>query len=631
MTTFNGVGKDTVGPKYNFAMGIDDGSGTANMVGYVITKDTEWVQTTRLQDEGTFSAVASPNQIDRNLTYWPKVSQGDWSKGEEQLTYIDAQRYRSSAGVDVSKPGELVLYPSPRVTTFATTGSLNYGPLATEGERWFAGVYDTTNNFVISDVAGGPVQWSIDDGSEIYDLLFTPGSLYGGNASSIFIIGAGPPPTATLKCTAGIGPDAGRSLAYFDNKIFFITADGQKIQYFILGDTTPVDFQTAGAGFFEEEFTIICSTADGLFWARSERIASGEFGNHILYTYSGSDPNGTRIGDIWGKVVYAAEIYGITYVLCRLFQDAGHNDFTLYQIQGGQMTLVFDMRYVATEFRSTIDSNIQDVKAGLFGDGRFLFIAWPGMYGLRLDLATQGISRVGSAVGFGATDQRGHAMLHSSGMGTVDLTSVGNVITTSEYFMKATTGTLTFSDMDFDTPGEFKCFKGIWVELNQPLVGDASVDFTYAVDGSTSYLPTTQVTISPTSFLFLIPAKTFGKRISSIIELTADTSTGTSPSIRSVAYEATLGRVWKATVQCYTAQQGLDGAPSSDQGYDAQELLGNIENAYDAAARRVFLYVPSFTDPDQVEQVSATLDSYEYRGKRPELQGVVDLVFKEAP
>ena len=99
--------------------------------------------------------------------------------------------------------------------------------------------------------------------------------------------------------------------------------------------------------------------------------------------------------------------------------------------------------------------------------------------------------------------------------------------------------------------------------------------------------------------------------------------------------DATLGRVWKATLQCHADQQTLDG--TQDNQMTSQELLQQLINIWDEAGRRAYLYVSSLTDPDLVETVAAVLESYSFKSKRPTptlpvdvVEGTMDVTFVES-
>lgn len=628
---FEGVAKNNVGPLYNCAIGFDPGTGTVDMVGYVIEKGSDWEQTTRLQDEGQLTAVASPNQIDRSLTPWPRVTQGDWSKGEMQETFIDPAMYRSSDGrINVSKPGELSLFPGPRTTSFAVNGTYNHLPFATEGNRWFAGASTSLpSNFVLGN-ATGVNRYNIGDNTEILDMLYYPNGLIIATATHIYHVDAsvGPPPSTTLIANDGVSPDATRALAYFNEKVYYIDPTRTMIKSLtdnVVLPITPVVEKTRGAGFWEGNFQLIASTADGLLVVTNTE----QLQNQVLYLFDGV--NLTRVADIWGTVVYAAEIYGITFILALQFQDSLNNhDFTLYQLQGSQLSVVLDMRWLPDEFRATPTNPDRDQRGHLHGDGRFLYIGWPGMYGIRLDLVATGVSRCGGGFTVNQNPVKAHKILWSEQLGVVDVGIFGTTTFESqEFFQNATAGTIVLSDIDFDTPTEAKAFKAVYVQTKGAPPAGSSISVQNEIDDSGTYASATLMPTSPpTNQVYLLPSGSIGGKVSTKVTLTPNGS-GQAATIKSISTEGTLGRVWKATLQCHLVEQLLDGSTDA-QGKSSQQLLGNLEAAYNSAARRVFLYVPSLEDPSQVEEVTAILSSYNYRGKRPEIEGVVDVVLTES-
>ena len=76
----------------------------------------------QLRDEVV--AALSLSIGDRDIAFWKRQSQGDWSHGALQTYFSDLARFDKSQAIDVHTPGQLRLVPQPAVVA-AATGALN--------------------------------------------------------------------------------------------------------------------------------------------------------------------------------------------------------------------------------------------------------------------------------------------------------------------------------------------------------------------------------------------------------------------------------------------------------------------------------------------------------------------------
>jgi hypothetical protein len=82
---YRGVLASQVGEEYDIAIGCDRGTGVTFMWGYLLHPGTEWSEAPDISDEQRIVQIASPNNTDR-FTFYPKVTQDDWTGGEGQET-----------------------------------------------------------------------------------------------------------------------------------------------------------------------------------------------------------------------------------------------------------------------------------------------------------------------------------------------------------------------------------------------------------------------------------------------------------------------------------------------------------------------------------------------------------------
>jgi hypothetical protein len=151
-----------VGQRYH--VGFGDGT---HFYGYVLVADTAqsggWHEKTDITAKDQLTQYASPNIIDRDFVFWPRVSQGDWSGGSEQITFIDPTRvYWSDLNGDI--PGYLRLRPNQVRKTVKSnaspfTNGKNFHEIVSyNGDFWFSfseaanipNLYNTNSQFTLT-------------------------------------------------------------------------------------------------------------------------------------------------------------------------------------------------------------------------------------------------------------------------------------------------------------------------------------------------------------------------------------------------------------------------------------------------------------------------------------------------
>lgn len=92
-----------------YHVGFDNGT---VFYGYNLVPDTTqaggWHEKTDIAAKDAQIQYASPNIIDRDFVFWPRVTQGDMSGGSRQITFINPTQYWDS-DLDVRAPGYTVL------------------------------------------------------------------------------------------------------------------------------------------------------------------------------------------------------------------------------------------------------------------------------------------------------------------------------------------------------------------------------------------------------------------------------------------------------------------------------------------------------------------------------------------
>lgn len=602
---FRGVLPTQVGGEYDLAIGANMGDGTINMVGYLIEAQTEWNEAPNIQDEQRLVTIASPNTSDRYTSY-PKVTQDDWSGGEGQEYFTstsDPTKYYQSFNVDPTKPGYLAV-TFDAVTTTVTPIGASRAPVVCDGSVLVAGL-----------VTGSPYALVDPQGNLYYlNMAGTPEPLFGqldpiGGAFFATRSGAnggiyrldnvpkgGVQPTSVLWNADIVEPTATQALAYMSSPA---PTGGL---YYLRNDNKLVYAGAAGAGTvvytglsMEAPLRFLCSTATGLLWAtQSTAVERQSEVSSILYSFDGT--NTTRIFDFDGIVRAGFEMNGVTYLLLEYTQPSlGSQQFTLMSFANGQLTTIFDQRYASPDFQS-VSTNYTGSSYGcsLSGDGRFLYIGWPGYYSLVYDTARAAFMRWGPAPVM--TNLIWAHRFYTTSAGVVDVVSVGTgalalIFTTGA--AGSTSGYVTSSWIDGGTAGIAKAFRCFELELQQPFPVGATVQVAYRLDQSQPFTTLTNTVPLPNGNLMaLLPPGTKGYRIQARLILNAIGAT--SPVVRSMALTINPARVWKLTLSCRRGQTKRNGQPDT-QG-DSTELLANLLNIYDQGGFCT-IYIPDPRNP----------------------------------
>lgn len=629
-TSLTGVLASQVGAEYDFALGYDPGTGTAEMVGYVITENGLWEESTQLQDVERLIQTSTATTTDRDLTRWPKVVQGDWSLGERQLVFTVNNRYYSTNGqLDVTKPGFLTVLPGSTSALTIPAGSLggnNCWPLGSDGDNWYLGQPNGHVQVGKRDLSVADV--TVSAGNEICDVLtFTPSGAASGvlvaAANGIWFIDG-----SSYALTQWMGGDtvetsAANSICAINGRVYYIQSGGANIKYVaaagaIAGTQAVAKTTTDGA------FRAICTTANGLMWASTADDIPGTraAGITTLFTSAADTTGQAVIGQIPGVVKYMRTFSGVTYILAHLSEPSSTNSFnyTLYTYNGTTLSVFDDLRYSLPDFQASVSGFTSYAHANIYGDGRFVYFAWPGLQAIQLDLATAagttGVSRI-AGTGLPGTQVYAHRVVRTRYHGFVDVSvnTTGGTVQTFNGAMGS--GQMVTSYYDFSTPSLTKIYRSLDIDLNSPLPGGASITVEYQADSSSTWtLLTTNPTLT-TTLTSYFPANVRAKALRLRITLVAGPNSGT-PSVRSWGTKANLGRVWRTTVSCKRGQQtntsGTDG-----QGKLARDLIANIQRAY-ANAGKCILLIPSPTVPSGVEQVTASLEDYRWAASKPNVR-----------
>jgi hypothetical protein len=129
--------KKAVGQRYH--CGLSDGT---RFYGYMFEPDNTKSGGFHWQTDTTTKAAlinySSPNLIDRDLSFFPRITDGDFSGGGYQEVWIDPKRYFDS-DLDPRTPGYLQLRAQwARVSKAGLTVGANFQVVAFKGDFWYS-------------------------------------------------------------------------------------------------------------------------------------------------------------------------------------------------------------------------------------------------------------------------------------------------------------------------------------------------------------------------------------------------------------------------------------------------------------------------------------------------------------
>lgn len=659
--TTSGVSLTEVGAgrKYDLAFGYSTDGVTAKMYGFLLRPGSELEEITDLQDQEHLVQVSSPNATDR-YSRFPKVSQGSWVGGGRQEFFVDPTRFYSTNGnLDTTKPGALQLTPESRGITFPTGWRYNNSPtqgvmpIATEGWSYYigGGTSPATVNIVSNSPAGnytvGP-----SGSNEVLDIQPYPGGLLFSVAGAGMYIqpGAGFGGSAATQLSTDYNDGYGfhaHGFDYFAGLIYYTNNAASPAKLMAI---SPSSGAVAGTTVFsippgEQAISTLCAYSQGIVFSSSLGAGSGFFLQAVLYVYTGSGTP-TRVGTIQGYAVASCNCAGTAYILALTPQPYTQTpySYTLYSLSGTTLTQVDDFRYLNSDFRpSTATGNPGFPR--MYYDGRFLYVACPGIPVNVYDISNPSSSPfiLGNTTGVLASRNQSHGAVMTTSAGLVevglDTPASGGFFIGYVYNDTTTTsqaGMFTSSSFDFSTPTLTKLFRSIEVELRFPLVSPSTIFMGFRVDNATTFTSFAPVDVTAQKLVGYLPPGTKGSRIQ--VQLQLQGSFTNTPVVRSFAVNATVGRVFRATVMA-PHSQSLHSYGEDDQAVTAKDLIAVVQNAYRVAGGSCILMIPSALTTTLSEQVNATLQEYHIHQTVPgpredsvvptDMEAYIDLVFVE--
>lgn len=590
-----------VGNLYN--IGIADpsaalaGGGTGAFYGYIFRNEGQqsagMVEKTDVAAKSALQNYGSPNLTDRDLSYYPRVTDGDFSGGGYQEVFIDPTKYFDS-DLDPRIPGFLQLRAQwTRLNKAALTLGSNFQIVSLAdgaGNPEFYVSFGESNGNVYTVHNGGTVTFT----GAVLGIDIDGTYLYGGQAARL------------ERYQPGVG-----------NTVVSTTLNGTAVQWWVVNQGTAGYFAYYLVGnnsLYKMDLTLAFPIAAGSqpqvpFGSNAIKVQDlVEYQNGIaILTNDVNGPgfdvwfhDGTNLTRIIRVEGYTAA--GVCSALGNLFVGA----YAVGQVNSPILALVSGGQFqVVAKPGSPFPAALQGCQ-GPRASGQYVY--WPITY--------PSIKGISSAVGVILQyDVLAGSLTHLPNQDGTDFTATGGRLRSvaiqgdsvaccyangttgvAQYQISAfgtikyqTVGWLCSSLIDFSTPGIAKRFRRVEVKhspLNagESIMVEAFVDqdplaFTTALTPTATSPVNTTVGSSVTALTF--GADTVGKTMYFAIKLTAGTNQATTPRVAYISVEVGGTRTWEFDLDCTSKRRLLNQASEDQQGVTGKDLRYLIRNAYE--------------------------------------------------
>lgn len=582
---------NAIGQVYN--VGLSDGT---VYYGYVLKNDGPqskgFLEKTDIAERDALVNYGSPNLVDRDLTFYPRASQGDFSGGGLQPVFINPNQYWDS-DLEVRTPAYLTLRPA-----WANTGNLatGLGAVTPQSVTWQNDVWTTFQGSVIVNSSGTtrtpPItpKFLATDGWVLYVADGTNNIYFASNSGFGLIANASGALTQIWAITQGTNGRFVYGTVVHSSQGSFVFHDLYKF------DTTiaPAPAVQVPTGLNEIAIIDICAYQSGIAILSMDSSATGcdvwyHDGANMtrivrLEEYSGSGLC-VCLGDLYvtGQSVGQYEGPVLMQIASGTFQIVARPASPLAQLTAASVGApISSGQYVYFALSSPQISGISsasyigvyDALTGAFSHlGNAASTDAPGVASPRQ------LTAIGRAVAYPQIVAGNGSLNYQTNQSRL---AAGNTYTPS--------GWLVSSNFDFSTPGIAKRFRRIEVHhapLNtgEQIKVNAYVDldpinFTTALAPNPATATVTNSTLGSTLTVLTMGADTVGRTLYYAIQLTAGTGGATSPRVIWVAVEVGGSWTWTLDLDCTSKRRTL--AQSEDgQGVTGKDLYFLLRNSYE--------------------------------------------------
>lgn len=606
-----------VGALYH--VGIGDGT---NQYGYIFQPDVKkgMIERSNVAEKGALIQYSSPNLIDRDFVFYPRVTQGDYSGGGLQTVLLNQNQYFDS-DLEVQTPGYLTLRAAwGRQNLVSATGAQTYQSVCLRGlvyTAWGNSNLYNSNGTAMPTPTVNPT-WIDTDGTSV--IAAGPNGFYayysptsntwsapvnlntGGTTKQIWHINLG---------------TSGRYIYNTPDKVALWKFDVSSAQTNI---SVPLGFQA---------WTImdVCPYQTGIAIATRDSVSGFGGGQSDIWYHDGQ--NLTRIVHL-----EQYDVVGMTNCLGNLFVTAnstgGFEPPVVLMISSGSVSVV--VRPGSPLITSTTATIGAPVSSGQFvcfallspqinnvtttsyiGVWDSVNEAFSHLGNDGTDDAPQGVQPrqlafSGRAVAFPMTDGSGNSVLQYQADSSF-------FPTTHAYRLS---GVLVSSKIDFATPAIPKRFRRIEVQ-HSPLTSGQRIQVNAFVDQDPLVFTTSLTPVPPTATvvnttvgsaqtILTFGTATVGRTLYYSLALGGG---GTStPSIQYVAVECGGTWTWEFTFDCSERRRLLNAQGFDQQGVTGKDLYFLLRNAYENGTQLTLYLAENVSYTVQIESVDVVSPSY---------------------
>lgn len=599
-----------VASQYN--LGLSDGTRT---YGYLLQNNPQkgFQEASDVTSKSSLIQYSSPNTIDRDLVFFPRYTQGDYSGGLLQVAAIDVTKEFDS-DLEIRTPGYLTLRPAWKRTTLA--GSVGtYQCVAYGGNVYTVwGVSQFYDAFGVGRTPSPAMNATLidSDGNVLY-LADGVNTLLSWNGTSF----------TTLSTSIG----AIKQMWYIDlgtnGRFIYYTTDAQTLNRFDLNTLTSSAVSLAGQTW---SLIDICVYQTGIAITTRGMSGGGTGGYSDIWFHDGQ--NLTRI-----VTLDEYEIVGICNCLGSLFATAystgGFEAPALIRIDAGTFTIVVSPGSPLAGATSAkigapnacgpyVNFALTNPQINNISAANYI-----GVY----DSIVQSFSHIGNFGSDDAPQVSQPRQLACSGRAVVfPMSTGGNTViqfqTNSSLLpsgnLFASSGWLVSSRLDFATPGIAKRFRRIEV-VHSPLASGESITveafvdqdplaFTTALTPVPSSATVINNALNSTTTVLTMGVDTVGKTIYYALNLQGNGSS--SPKIRQVAVEIGGTWTWNVDLNCTSIRRRLDGSSDDAQGVTGKDLYFLLRNAYENGSTLTILLANGLSYTVAIESLQANSPGY---------------------
>ena len=598
------IQQSEVGTKYHVGIGITDPVLGFICYGYCLVQGTKLTQRIATTDRGQI-INASPNLTDRDLVTYPRVTQGDASKGILQTTFIDPSRVWDS-DLELHVPGYIQLRPAwARITKAISPGAVRQIiPFAADYAFTFAeaaGTVYLANAGTSSSPGGGPTLSLDTDGQFLYagtatGLWRTLPAFAGGWPSVVNAVNGTPRQWWVLnQGTAG----------YF---AYYATGDNLLYKH----DLTQALPQGTGAaiqvplGGNAIHVTDLVEFQNGVAILTNDIANATQGSGFDLWYFDGQ--NTTRILRYEGYQAHGiCACLGDLYVSAHAASRRGTP--ILAKVSTGTFTPVVE---------PAVPGNYTAIQEALQPRSSSRYVFWPLINTslatdttkapnliVQYDVITGAITRLPV---FDTLDFAGAPGASLDG-GLRQVAAIGASV--AEVFVSGTTGYVQYqrgafedavafqaaglhvtSRTDFQTPGIAKLFRRVTLKhaplrAGEQVTVEGHVDqdpaaYTTAVQPNPAGATVTNAATGSVATVLNLPQATLGHSMHRVWKLAGPG--GSTPTIFDESVEITTGWTWEMTLECTSWRKNLDGADDTqEQGLRGKDLYFLLHTAQENA------------------------------------------------